>query len=317
VRLRRSALGSTFELILDGDRDSATLNDMAEEAFEEVQRLEAQLTAFRDASEVSWINRSGYPGPVPVEPGLFDLLGVAKWVHQETAGAFDVTVGPLVRCWGFHERQGHVPSDRALEEARGRVGMQHVELDGERRALRFTRPGIEINLGAIGKGYVVDRVADMLEGWGIHSALIQTGGSSVCALGAPPVEPRGWRLGVRPGGDGGERLGVVTLKDRCISTSGDFRQHFIADGRRYGHILDPRSGRPVSGVRAATCIGKSATLCDALSTAFAVMGPAGTRRYCASHDESAVLLVEADGGGTAVHEIGCSMETEDEWHEHD
>jgi thiamine biosynthesis lipoprotein len=261
-------------------------------ALDLIERLEAQLTVFRDGSEVSRLNRLAAHAEVPVEPGLFNLLALAARLSQETAGAFDITTGPLVKAWGFYRRQGRVPSDTEIASAMEKIGMRHVALNADRRSVRYLRPGVEINLGSIGKGYALDRVSDLLTGrFGVESALVNGGNSSVLAIGAPPNDDRGWTVGLRNPADPDERLAVVRLRDRAMATSAATYQHFGYNGRKLGHLLDPRTGRPAEGVAMATAFATTAAEADALATAFFVLGPDGTRRYCESHPNvSAIVL---------------------------
>ena len=291
LRRRQSAMGSVFEIILDGDRDEVELRALIESAFAEVvEPLEMQLSHYRSGSEISWINENANRGPVRVEPRLFDLLMECADLTSMTQGAFDVTIGPLVRCWGFHRKEGRVPSTEELAEVRERVGMEHVVLDAQAGAVAFDREGIELNLGGIGKGYVVDRVVEYLTRYGAHCALVASGGSTVYAMGVPPISENGWHVGVRPAGAEGERIGSLHLTDAALSTSGDFRQHFVEGGVRYGHIIDPRTGWPARGVRAACSVTASGTRADALSTAFVVLGTEDTESFCSKYGERALLM---------------------------
>lgn len=304
LRMRRSAMASYFEVLLDCDREEAELREILDRAFGLVEDLERRLSAFLPLSDVCRLNREAYAAPVAVAPDLFALLSEARAIWETTAGAFDITVGPLVRCWGFHEREGRVPSAEELREARDRVGMEHVELDPDALTVRLAREPMELNLGAIGKGWVVDQVTQLLRREGVQCGVVQAGGSSIYALGVPPVDPRGWAVGVRPAGDEGERLGVVVLRDQALSTSGDHRQHFVAEGRRYGHVLDPRTGEPVAQHRSAASVGPSAARTDALSTAYAVMAPEETRAFCAKQGEFGILVHEDREGPGSIETLG-------------
>lgn len=307
LRLRWPSMASHFEVMLDCDRDERELQAILEDSRELVDRLEVQLSAYIPASDVCLINRHAHEEPVRVEPGLFGLLEEARRLHDETEGAFDITIGPLARCWGFHARQGAVPSAEALASALARVGMDNVHLDSATRTVRFARPGMEINLGAIGKGYVVDRVVARLRQWGIRTALVEAGGSSVYGLGCPPVSEDGWLVGVRPAGYAGERLGAVALRDEALGVSGDFEQSFVSGGVRYGHVLDPRTGWPASGLRAACVVSSSASRADALATALNVMAAEAARQFCERNDVSGILVSEEEDGVVSARAVGCKM----------
>lgn len=298
-------MGSVFEITLDGDRPEVELRALIESAFTDVvEPLEMQLSYHRSGSEVSWINANAHRDPVRVEPRLFDLLIECESLTTLTEGAFDITIGPLVKCWGFYRRDGRVPPEGEILAARERTGMEHVLLDAERRTVAFDREGVEIDLGGVGKGYVVDRTVEYLRRCGARCSLVESGGSTIYAMGSPPVDPEGWHVGIRPGGADMPRLGSVHLADNALSTSGDFQQHFLEGGVRYGHIIDPRIGWPAQGIRAACAVTASATRADALSTAFVVLGAEGTSRLCSKHGERALLVSMNEAGTPEIQELG-------------
>ncbi len=331
VSVSREAMACTFEIALNaGQYPGGT--DVAIEALDLVDRLEDQLTIYREQSEVSRLNRRAASEPIVVERGLFDLLALAKQLAEETAGAVDITSGPLTKVWGFYRRQGQMPSQVEIDEALSRVGGQRLELDEAAQSVRFMRAGMELNLGAIGKGYALDRAAEHLASQGIADFLIHGGASSVLARGSrdaakgsgfrvqgsgeeeqetgdksqipnPKSEiaatpqsairnpQSGWRVALKHPLKPDERLAEFTLVNQALGTSGSGTQFFHHQGKRYGHILDPRSGRPADEVLSATVIAPAAALADALSTAFYVGGIEMAEDYCRRHPEIAALLV--------------------------
>src|SRR5262245_25895906 len=190
----RAAMACRFEVTLPL-KDQAGVS-AARQALDEVDRLEDQLTIFRETSEVSFINREASAGPVRVEPSLFSLLLLCQELCRETGGAFDITSGPLSRCWGFLRRQGRIPNPDEIEAAKALVGGDKLLFDREARAVRFARPGVEINLGSIGKGYALDRIAAMMRKR-VRSALLSAGSSSICAIGGGADGHNSWIVGVR------------------------------------------------------------------------------------------------------------------------
>lgn len=316
LHFRRPALATEVEVVLEAGGDRQALARIAEATFEEVRRLEQQLSAHVATSDVCWINRNAAEGPVRVEAGLFGLLQRAAALHADTEGAFDVTVGPLVKCWGFFRREGMVPSAEVLAEAHSRVGMLHVELDPTERTVRFRSPGVELNLGAIGKGYIVDQVLAALRGWGVRCALVHTGTSTVGALGEAPGGG-GWQVGLRHPTAAGSRLGVVRLCDESLSSSALAEQCFVADGVTYGHLLDPRTGWPVpaEAMAGVWVRSPSAAETDALSTALFVMGPAAAEAYCVRQQVRAAIVSHGDAGSLRVRDIGFELEQEESRHE--
>jgi thiamine biosynthesis lipoprotein len=294
LRFGRRAMATTFEVLLPFG--GARAHEAAEAALDEIDRLEAQLSVFRDDSEVSRLNRQAAAGPVPLEPGLFNLLQQAARLSRETEGAFDITTGALTRVWGFFRRQGRVPQKAELAEALAKVGMSRLVLDPERQTARSLRPGLEINLGSIGKGYALDCAArQLVQEWQQSSALLHGGHSSIYALGSEPGSRRGWTVGIRHPWQPERRLAVVRLRDRALGTSAATFQHLEYNGRKLGHILDPRSGWPAEGLASVSVLAPTAAEADALATAFFILGTEKARVYCASRPEiGAVLLPESE-----------------------
>lgn len=313
IRFSRRAMATHFEVVFPFGNPSA--HQLAASAFESIDVLEEQLTVYRDDSEVSLLNRLAAQAPVVVEQRLFELLQLAARLHRETWGAFDATSGPLVRAWGFFHRQGRMPSPAERDEARRRVGMHQVKLDSTRRTIQFCRDGVEINLGSIGKGFALDRVAEQIQETGCRSFLLHAGGSSAVAAGEQPGQKRGWEVSLRHPWQDAASIGTVHLHDRALGTSAATYQHFEYNKRKFGHVLDPRTGRPAEGIASATAIAPTAAEADALATAFYVLGVDKTRLYCQTHHQiGAVLLPDAADAtpivfGTAEREftpsIGC------------
>jgi FAD:protein FMN transferase len=241
---------------------------------------------------VAAVNRAAAAGPVVVGEMVFSLLERCRAIHAATGGAFDPTSGPLTRCWGFLVREGRLPATGEIAEAMAAVGFDKVRLEAAARTVRFGATGMALNFGSIGKGLALDRMAAVLRARGVPRALVSAGGSSAIAIG---------------GGDGfvvdltsprvPDRLGRLYLSEAALGTSGAGEQYFEAEGRRYGHVIDPRTGWPCEGVLSASVVAPEATLADALSTAFLVGGPELAERYCAANpDTLALLTLEADPG---------------------
>jgi len=306
LRVSRRAMACEFEIRFSAGRYGHG-TEAALKALNLVDALEQRLSVFREDSRISRINRLAAEEPVEVEPDLFELLLSADRLHGETGGAFDLSAAPLWEAWGFARRAGAVPEDGAVAEALKLVGGDLIEFDRNSKTVRFLRPGVKLNLGGIGKGYALDRCAEVLLQEGIDHFLIHGGHSSVLAHGSAEPESnatsngplRGWEVGIRHPLRPDRRLAEIRLDGRALATSGSWAQSFVHQGRRYGHILDPRTGRPAEGVLSATAIAPTATLADALSTAFYVMGPPATADFCGRRPEIAAVLacpVRRSGG---------------------
>ena len=307
IKLQRRAMACRFEITLDS-RDAAFV-PVAQEALTLVDDIEAQLTVFRDTSELVHLNRHAAIEPVPCDRTLFGLLTRCASLSAATDEAFDITTTPLSRCWGFLRRSGRLPADSEIAAARACVGMRHVTLDPAAMTVRFAQPGVELNLGAVGKGYALDRIAVTLRRAGVGRALLSAGQSSLLAIGGPD---RGWPIDiVSPRRDA--PIARVWLRDAALGTSGAGEQFVVVDGRRYGHVLDPRTGWPAEGMLSATVACASAADADALSTACLVAGPALAEGYCRAHPgvlalvtpdvEPSTTFVFGSHSGAEVHEV--------------
>ncbi|HKC12790.1 MAG TPA: FAD:protein FMN transferase [Vicinamibacteria bacterium] len=288
VRVHRQAMACRFEIAL-AEEDAAHVA-AARRALDEADRIEDALSVFRESSEVMRVNQEGAVGPVAISEILFSLLRRCHELHADVEGAFDPTSTPLSRAWGFLARAGRLPGAEDIAAALSVVGLDKVELNPEGRTVRFRRSGMALNFGGIGKGYALDRMAGILRGQGVPRALLSAGGSSVLALGGGP----GFRVDVRSPVTGAV-IAHLRMEEAALGTSGAGEQYFEAGGRRYGHVLDPRTGWPVAGVLSASAAAPSAADADALSTAFLVGGPGLAERYCAAHPGTlAVLVLEAE-----------------------
>jgi thiamine biosynthesis lipoprotein len=320
LHFARRAMATTFEVILPFGTPAP--NEIAQAVLDEIDRLEAQLTVFRESSDVSRLNAKAAHHPVRVDQILFDLLALAERLHRETEGAFDISVGALIKTWGFFRRAGRVPTPQERADVRERIGMQHVRLDPERRSVFYQRKGLEINLGSIGKGYALDRALALVRAhtlasppgeqgrvWGTNNILIHGGHSSVFALGSETPGSSGWTIGLVDPVLPHRRRGLLHLRNRAMATSAATYQHFEFEGRKLGHLLDPRSGWPAEGMLSATATAPTAAEADALATAFFILGVEKTRAWCEQHPDFGAVLIAADAAerlvvcGRAVDEV--------------
>jgi thiamine biosynthesis lipoprotein len=273
LRLERAeeVMGSSFSLVLYG-HDRASLESAADAAFDEAHRLDRLLSNYRPASEWSAVNREASERAVRVSDELFALLSMCMAYSRQSGGAFDITVAPLMKTWGFYKGEGSLPRAAEVRAVLQRVGYRHVHLDPEAQTVRFTRPGVELDPGGIGKGYAVDRMVDMLQRGGVHIALVSASGSSLYGMGAPPDEPRGWPITVRAPWEPGAVAATVFLHDMSLSTSGSYEKFFWADGRTYAHIIDPRSGYPAQGTSSVSVLARRTLDSEAWTKPFFING---------------------------------------------
>jgi thiamine biosynthesis lipoprotein len=265
VLVARHAMATRFEIVLHG-AEASRLRAAGEEALDEIDRVEAQLSLYKPGSEVARLNADAHRHAMRVTPGLFRLLVKAGELSRESKGAFDLTIAPLVRCWGFMGGTGSMPTSEAIAEARRCVGMHLVELDRERLTVRFQRAGVMLDFGAIGKGYAVDCAVELLREAGVGSALVHGGTSTTYALGRQP-DNTCWKVGITSPKPGEEPLTVVELENESLSVSARWGRSFSEKGAAYGHVIDPRTGEPADHAVMSAMTLPSATESDALSTA--------------------------------------------------
>ncbi len=324
VRTARMAMATRFEIVLHGENPSMLLA-AAEEALDEIQRLDRQLSLYNPASQISRVNQRAAQEPVKVDPTVFELLQRCRHYTEQTGGAFDITMAPLLRCWGFMRGTGETPSQDAIARAQQHVGMlNHVDLHSRDRTVRFSHEGVMLDLGAVGKGFALESATELLRDNGITCGILHGGTSTICTLGTPPDEPA-WHVTLtRPDHDPAfphyqpppedstpeeAPLAVIPLVDTSLSVSAVWGKSFQHQDRTFGHILDARTGRPSEGTWMSALVSPSATDTDALSTALLVDGLKAVK-YIESQLPSAAWLLLRQGEQTqdyAIHQRNISI----------
>jgi FAD:protein FMN transferase len=289
ITLARHAMATRFELILHGP-NPVSLRAAGEAALDEIDRVEAQLSLYRASSEIAHVNARAAHEAVRVTPAVFSLLEHARRLNQETKGAFDITIAPLVRCWGFMNGTGRMPLPSEIARARSVVGMHLVQLDPERLTVRFLSDGVMLDLGAIGKGYAIDQAVETLREAGITHALLHGGTSTVFGLGTPP-DAEHWAVAIENPFERDRPFTQVNLKNESLSVSAIRGRSFEADGKIFGHVIDSRNGLPVSVAELAAVILPCAMETDALSTGLLTLGLEGVSLITRLHPGMRALVV--------------------------
>lgn len=266
--VRRYQMGTSTEVRAWGG-DPATRTAAIDDAFAAFADVDRMMSNYRDDSELARVNRDAARGPVPVSEPLFRVIQAADLVSRQSNGAFDITVGPLVRLWGFHDHKPHVPSARELDVVGPLVNFRNVMLDEDARTVRFVRPGTELDLGGIGKGFAVELAAAALRARGL-SGFIDAGGNQY--LLGQPLGKATWTVGVRDPDNADGLLGTLAVPEGSVSTSATYANFLTMNGRKYGHILDPRTLMPSDASVSVTIWSPDGTLADALSKAAFVLG---------------------------------------------
>ena len=295
----------TYANVIVVTADSAAAVPLARAAFAVFARVDSLMSNWTTTSEVARVNRVAASGPTTVEPEVAQVIGAALTIGEQSEGAFDITVEPLVRAWGFIGGPRRVPSESEAVAASRLVGARRLHFDPASRSLRFEREGMRIDLGGIAKGHAVDAVAEVLRAAGVTDALVNISGNML-AIGTPAGADH-WRIGVR---DPRDRMPYFARLDLApgegISTSAKYEQFVAKDGRTYGHIMDPRTGRPAEGLIGTTVICPTAMIADGWSTSLFVLGPVDARRKARERADVAALLIQpgTDGVDTVWVESG-------------
>ena len=279
-RFSHQAMATIFEIFII-HTDAKYAEQAAWAAFDELDRLEAELSRFIENSDISRINNLTANQPLQIGLSAFECLQLSSLIYNETNGAFDVTIGALLDCWLNKDKTIHCPSKEKLALARQHTGTELFKLDEANHTVQLLTSPLQIDLGGIGKGCAIDQMAKLLDDWGIYTALIHSGFSSVWAIGAPP-DIKGWPLTLSNPHNRKQTLAYLYLQNRAVSSSG------LQKGQ---HIIDPRTARPVEDKIAAWACAPDAATADALSTAFMVMSPDEVKQYCTNHPNVSTMVV--------------------------
>ncbi|HYG74367.1 MAG TPA: FAD:protein FMN transferase [Planctomycetota bacterium] len=298
------AFGTTYSIVITSPPPAVKQDDLSAAAEKILQRIDKQISSYRDDSEISTFSAARSTEWFAVSPEVVTLVEEARSISEKTGGAFDITVAPLVRLWKFGKSRDALvtpalPSDDAVNQARQKVGYTKLETRRDPPALRKSDPELSVDLSAIGEGHAVDAIGDAFEALGISNYLIELGGE-IRARGQSP-HGRAWRAGIeRPSLLERELECAVELKDMDLATSGNYRNYYEVNGTRYSHIIDARTGRPVEHTLAAvSVIAPRTTYADALATAMMIIGPQDAMAL-ATREKVAALLIVRKGDGFEV-----------------
>jgi thiamine biosynthesis lipoprotein len=287
-------MGTLFRIVLYADGEPKA-KQASQAAFARIAELDNIMSDYKPASELMKLCKKAGGDPVRVSADLFAVLERAQEIGRKTDGAFDVTVGPIVRLWRKARRTRKLPDAEELKRALALVGYEKMKLDPAKRTVQLLVMGMLLDLGGIAKGYAADAALEVLRGHGIRRALVAAGGD--IRVGEPPPGKRGWKIGIAPlkkPADPPDHF--VLLVNAGVSTAGDAHQFVEIDGKRYSHIVDPRTGQALQGRRSVTVIAANDTTADVLDTALCVLGPErGLKLIEAGNGLAALYVFENDG----------------------
>ncbi len=285
----------TYANITVVTRDSLSSLTMVHAAQARFVWVDSLMSNWTPSSEVARVNREAAAHEITLHPEVAHVVEAALRFNQDSDGAFDITVEPLVRLWGFLGGPKRVPSESEVQRAFAHVGVKRLHFDSMTGQIRFEHDGVRIDLGGIAKGYAVDQVTTALRNAGVHDALVDLSGN-MCALGAPATS-QAWRIGIRDPRDRIAYFARLPLSERALATSGKYEQFVAQDGQTYGHILDPRTGRPAQGLISVTVLAPTAMEADGWSTSLFVLGPVAARAKAKSRSDIDAVLVQPGAAG--------------------
>jgi len=297
TREYRYLMGTSIEVEAYGGTDAIrrAAIDEAFKAFIEIDRL---MSNYRDDSELSLINRGAAQGPVRVSDPMLVVLAAAQRMSTASHGAFDITVGPLLRLWGFHDKKPHLPTDSELAAVRPLVDYRHLQVDEAAHSVRFARSGVELDLGGIAKGFAVEVAANTLRQRAL-AGFIDAGGNQYL-LGTPPGKHT-WTVGIKDPDHPTRLLGVIDTTETSVSTSADYATFVEINGRKFGHVLDPHTLYPSAAALSVTILSRDGTMADAMSKAVFILGPsAGLTLVDSFPGMSAVIAYRRPDGAVAL-----------------
>jgi len=276
---RQIHMGMEVRIVLYAPSD-ATVQRAAEAAFQRIAMLDSTLSSYRRSSELNRLNAQAGGPPVPVSDPLFTVLKQAQRLARQSDGAFDVTVGPYIARWRRARATGRLPTDAALQAANARTGWRKIDLHAKTQTVRLRADSMQLALGGLAKGYILDEALATLTDEGITRALIEAGGDVV--MSGPPPETDGWRVQI-PGGKPDGTARTVSLKHAAIATSGDTQQFVEIGGTRYSHVIDPRTGLGLTHRLLVTIIANDGMTADGLATTVGILGAEAGRAFLATH----------------------------------
>lgn len=281
---------STFAEVTLYGTDKTILQQGGESVKAAFRQTERVCNIFTSASEISKINVGASESPMKASDYLWAVLDSSRELYRISDGAFDVTVRPLMQVWGFHRKRGHLPSDQEIETAQKHVGLNRIRFNDQEKMLFFPDSGMSLDMGAIAKGYAVDCAADSLIKLGIRKGIVNLGGNLRC-LPEPPEGERAYRIGIRHPLHKTETYGTVLMLNQSVATSGNYERYVVIDGKRYTHIVNPKTGYPVAdGMLAVTVIAPNAALADGYSTAVFICGETLATKICAENPAVSILI---------------------------
>ena len=274
-------------------------------AYAKVAEVDTTCNIYNSESEISRLNSTAFTKPFACSDLLWDVLIKAKKFYELSDGAFDISAGPLMKLWGFHRKRKTLPTQTEIEQAKKVVGLDKVLFNEQNKSVKFTVDDIQLDLGGIAKGYAVDLAAEAAKKYGIKSGIINLAGNAYC-FSEPPPNKKTYVIGIRHPRNKTALCGAVDLLDQSVATSGDYERYVVIDGKKFAHIMNPVTGKPVQEMLAVTVVTPSGATADALSTSIFIKGAKFAKKICQKIPKTSVLIIQTDKTGkeTKVVKIG-------------
>jgi thiamine biosynthesis lipoprotein len=299
-RQARYIMGTIVEIVVAA-ADKRTAEHAMAYGFQALQQVDQRMSIYQPTSELSRINRLAGEQWVHTDADLLTVITAALDISRQSHGALDVTILPLMRLWGFVHQAGRVPTTTELRTTLPLIDYRHIQLDPSQPTIHFARQGVELDLGGIAKGYAVDTALTALLAHGVNHALVNAGGD-LFALGTATTDTA-WVVDIQHPRLADRSLATVQVHNRSVATSGDYEKYFEQDGKRYCHLIDPRSGYPVQDVASVTILADTTMQADAISTAVFILGPDKGFTFLEQHPHAEGVMVVRHHGAPEVLDI--------------
>lgn len=285
-------MGSRFKITLV-DTDSISVEKNINKAIDEMVRIEHLISDWKPTSQVSQINQNAGIQPVKVDQEVIDLTKRALYFSKLTEGAFDISFAAMDRIWKFDGSMEEIPTSSAIQKAIEKIGYQHIIINEEASTIFLEKPGMKIGFGSTGKGYAADKARELMLQIGIKAGIIDASGDMTTWGTQPDGKP--WRIGITNPFDRHQMADILSLKKAAVTTSGDYEKFVVIDGKRYSHIINPKTGMPSTGLTGVTVIGPNAEMCNGFSTSMMVLGKEKGLAFINQQKEYAALLITDNG----------------------
>ena len=295
----REVMG-TFVNIVSVAPDSKTANQSVEAAFSELVRIDKMMSDYKKDSPLSQINKNAFKEPVAASEEIMEVLSLSKKYSELSEGAFDVTIGPVVDLWRSSQKQGRLPTDKELAEAKAKVGYEKLILDKSGNTVKFAVEGMRLDLGAVAKGYAIDAAASAMKSSGAVAGFVDVGGD-ILTFGVPPKPKKHWLIGLQDPTKENSLLLVLKVNGMAVATSGDYQRYEEIGGEKHSHIKDPKTSQAAKALRSVTVIAPTAVVADILATTVSVIGPEKGLAMIDKLDNTELIMIPSDEQQELIH----------------